>query len=121
MWQRRLFSPSDWRQGRLPSRGPGVQRKLPDLPIKGPSSDVGQDGSINLMEQRQPQICWGETIYGACPRGKQHLKALAKPKSHQENVFVCHKEDFHLREGDDVQVRLGKSVIFQGRKEKEPE
>ena len=60
---------------------------------KGPSSEVGRDGSIQMVEQRwqnTKSIYWGESSFGACIRGK--------PKYHQENAFVCHKEDFHLGE-----------------------
>ena len=68
---------------------------------KGPSSEVSLDGSIKMVEQRKQNtksIYWGETSFGAYIRGKQHLKALQKPKSHQENAFVRHREDFHCGE-----------------------
>ena len=68
---------------------------------QGPSSEVDADGNVQVLEQRRQKvksIYWGESSFGAYIRGKQHLKALEKPKSHQENAFVRHREDFHLGE-----------------------
>ena len=59
------------------------------------------DGSIKMVEQRRQNtksIYWGETSFEAYIRGKQHLKALQKPKSHQENAFVRHRETGTLAE-----------------------
>ena len=82
---------------------------------KGPSSEVGRDGSINMVEQRKSEtksIYWGETSFGAYVRGKQHLKALEKPKSHQENAFVRHREDFHVGEENEVKFKFEKVRNF---------
>ena len=49
---------------------------------------------------------WGESSYGAYVRGLQHLKALDKPMSHQENGVVRHREVFHLGEEAEVKFKL---------------
>ena len=51
-------------------------------------------------------IYWGESSYGAFVRGKQHLQALERPKKHQDNAFVRHREDFHSGEEGDVRYRF---------------
>ena len=76
---------------------------------KGPSSEVDWDGNLKPVEERNPgtkSIYWGETSYGAYIRGKQHIAALEKPKSHQENAFVRHREDFHRGEESEVNFKF---------------
>ena len=43
-------------------------------------------------------LYWGESSFGVYTRGQQHLAGLQKPSQNQENVFVRHREDFHLGE-----------------------
>ena len=78
----------------------------------GPSSDVVQDGGINLIEQRIPKSKWGETSYGAYIMGKQHCQTLTRP-NHIKKTHLCVKEDFHLGEEDEVQFRFEKVWKFE--------
>ena len=49
---------------------------------------------------------FGESQFGGYTRGQQHLGALEKPKKHQENAFVRHREDYHLGEEESVRFRM---------------
>ena len=79
---------------------------------QGPSSEVDKDGRVKLLEGERKSgvksIYWGESSYGAFVRGKQHLQALERPKKHQDNAFVRHREDFHSGEEGDVRYRFEK-------------
>ena len=61
---------------------------------------------------RNQKYILGETSFGAYVRGQQHLKALEKAKSHQENAFVRHREDFHVGEVNEVKFKLEKVRNF---------
>ena len=77
---------------------------------KGPSSEVDREGKVRRLEGERrgnvKSLYWGESSFGAYVRGLQHMKALEKPRSHQENAFFRHREDFHLGEEGDVQFKL---------------
>lgn len=49
---------------------------------------------------------FGESQFGGYTRGQQHLGALEKPKKHQENAFVRHREDYHRGEEEVVRFRM---------------
>ena len=51
-------------------------------------------------------IYWGESAFNGYTRGPQHLEAIKKPKKHQENAFVRHREDCHKGEEGDVKFKM---------------
>ena len=69
---------------------------------RGPSSEVDREGKVRMVvgerKDKVKSIYWGESGFGAYVRGRQHLEALNKPKSHQDNAFVRHREDCHKGE-----------------------
>ena len=86
------------RQGDMPY----VHRHL------GSSSEMSWREEVRMVEVRRPgtqSIYWGETSFNAYIRGQQHLRALQYPVRNQNNVFVCHREDFHRAEETEVKLR----------------
>ena len=77
---------------------------------KGPRSEIDKDGKVKLLEGDRKggvkSMYWGESSFGAFIRGRQHLKALEKPKKHQDNAFVWHPEDFHQGKEDSVKYKF---------------
>ena len=84
---------------------------------KGPSSEVNREGEVVMLAA--PPLAppplgtahtkskyFGESHFGGYTRGQQHLAALQKPKKHQENAFVRHREDFHQGEEEAVRFRM---------------
>ena len=55
---------------------------------------------------RVKSIYWGESAGNGYTRGGQHSEAIAKPKQHQENAFVRHREDCHQGEEEEVRFRM---------------
>ena len=61
---------------------------------------------------------WGESAGNGYTRGGQHSEAIAKPKQHQENAFVRHKEDCHQGEEEEVRFRMDVRVFLKRHFEK---
>ena len=76
---------------------------------KGPSSEVDKKGKVRMLvgerKDKVKSIYWGESSFGAYVRGRQHLEALKKPKQHQDNAFVRHREDSHRGEEEEVRFK----------------
>ena len=84
---------------------------------KGPSSEVNKEGEVVMLpapplappplgKAHTKSKYFGESQFGGYTRGQQHLGALEKPKKHQENAFVRHREDYHLGEEESVRFRM---------------
>ena len=81
---------------------------------KGPSSDVDRDGKVRMftgVRKGLKAVYWGESGFNGHTRGRQYMEALRKPKKHQENAFVRHREDFHFHKGEEDSVRYRIKVV----------
>ena len=67
---------------------------------------VVYQGSCLTCKAHTKSKYFGESHFGGYTRGQQHLGALEKPKKHQENAFVRHREDFHQGEEETVRFRM---------------